>query len=97
VRAEGVLAAKGRRIPYRDRAGGSAGVQQISLVAKQSVTAESVEGEGPDVDLPASLAGVMAPLRIQLQAHDAEGLSCWDQTYDPSDIEIAGARLTAHH
>ena len=51
----------------------------------------------PNVDLPASLAGVVAPLRIQLQTHDSEGLSCWEQTYDGSDIAIAGARLTAHH
>ena len=82
---------------YRDRAGSSSGVQRIRLVAKQSTTAESVEGKGPNVALPASLAGVVAPLRIQLQTHDAEGLSCWEQTYDGSDIAIAGARLTAHH
>ena len=82
---------------YRDRAGSSSGVQRIRLVAKQSTTAESVEGKGPNVALPASLAGVVAPLRIQLQTHDSEGLSCWEQTYDGSDIAIAGARLTAHH
>src|SRR5262249_10786946 len=82
---------------YRDRAGSSSGVQRISLVAKQSATAESVEGRGPDVDLPASLAGLVAPLRVQLRAHDAQGISCWEESYDGSDIEVAGARLTAHH
>ena len=82
---------------YRDRAGGSSGVQRISLVAKQSATAESVEGKGSNVALPASLAGVVAPLRVQLQAHDAQGISCWEESYDGSEIEIAGARLTAHH
>jgi hypothetical protein len=82
---------------YRDRAEGSSGVQRINLVAKQSATAESVEGNGPNVDLPASLAGVVAPLRIQLQAHDAQGISCWEESYDGSEIEIAGTRLTAHH
>ena len=76
---------------------GSFGVQRISLVAKQSATAESVEGEGSNVDLLASFAGVVAPLRIQLQAHDAQGISCWEESYDGSEIEIAGARLTAHH
>ena len=80
---------------YRDRAGGSSGIQRISLAAKQSATAESVEGKGSNVDLLAS--GVMAPLRIQLQAHDAQGLSCWEESYDGSEIEMAGARLTAHH
>jgi hypothetical protein len=53
--------------------------------------------EGSNVDLLASLAGVVAPLRIQLQAHDAQGISCWEESYDGSEIEIAGARLTAHH
>jgi hypothetical protein len=38
-----------------------------------------------------------APLRIELQAHDAQGISCWEESYDGSEIEIAGARLTAHH
>jgi len=56
-----------------------------------------VEGKGSNVDLLASLAGVVAPLRIQLQAHDAQGISCWEESYDGSEIERAGARLTAHH
>jgi len=51
----------------------------------------------PNVDLPASLAGVVAPLRVQLHARDAQGLSCWEESYDGSEIEVAGARLTAHH
>jgi hypothetical protein len=53
--------------------------------------------EGSNADLLASLAGVVAPLWIQLQAHDAQGISCWEESYDGSEIEIAGARLTAHH
>jgi hypothetical protein len=82
---------------YHDRAGGSSGVQRISLAAKRSTTTESVDGKGSNVDLLASPAGVVAPLRVQLQAHDAQGLSCWEESYDGSEITIAGARLTAHH
>jgi hypothetical protein len=66
-------------------------------VSKRSTTTESVEGKGPNVDLTASLAGVVTPLRIQLQAHDAQGISCWEDTYDASGVQLTGTRLSGHH
>jgi len=84
--------ATGSGFRYHDRARSSDGLQQIDLRQKDPDHANlKVKAKGPNLHLPASLAGVASPVVAELHARDALVDACWQSSF-PVDATKRSAK-----
>ena len=72
--------AKSTGFSYRDQAGAADGIRKIDLATRRTSTKVTVVGKGPNLALPASLAGVAPPLVVQLAPRTST--ACWQGRFD---------------
>jgi hypothetical protein len=80
---------------YRDVTGTSGGLRRIDLRGKAGLFDLTVKARGPNVELPASLAGVGAPLVAELRSQTPSG--CWQTRFGEETIRRRAATLKAEN
>ena len=65
---------------YKNKLGSAHGVTDVKLrVSSAGELALLVKGKGASLDLPS--LGFLPPVRVQLLASDAGGVTCWESTF----------------
>ena len=83
---------------YHDRARASDGLEQIDLRAQDpSHGTLKVKAKGSDLHLPASLAGIVAPVVAELRGHKRSGDQCWQSSFSADVTQRSAKTLKARN
>jgi hypothetical protein len=91
----------GANQPCRDTrigARASDGLEEIDLRAKDPFHGTlKVKAKGPDLHLPASLAGIVAPVVAELRGHNASHDQCWPSSFSADATQRSAQALKARN